>query len=113
MCSRPDCPRNGRRQRDVRWMLEQNERDVEPPPPVSPSPRQEDAAPDVVEPPAPSPAELTFEQELAELRGLLHELLEVSTRICRRFGLTALYREVDTLERVVRVWGGRYVRWGR
>ena len=59
------------------------------------------------------PAADELEQELAELRGLLHELLEVSTRIWRRWGVAPLYREVTTLERVVRVWGGRHIRWAR
>ena len=47
-----------------------------------------------------------------ELRGLLHELLEISTRIVQRFGLMALHQEVSVLERLVRVWGGRYIVWG-
>ena len=69
-----------------------------------------EAAPAVAEPPPPPTAGVPLEQELAELRGLLHELLEVSTRIWRRFGLIALDREVPTLETVVRVWGGRFIR---
>ena len=79
---------------------------------MSPSPRPGDAAVPPGEPIAPA-ADQDLEQDLAEVRGLLHELLEVSTRIGRRVGVTALHREVQTLERVVRVWGGRYIRWGR
>ena len=86
---------------------------MEAPPPVSPSPRGEDVeAPPPVSP-SPPTAGPSLEQELAELRGLLHELLEVSMRIAQRFGLATLHRELETLERVVRVWGGRYIRWGR
>ena len=53
----------------------------------------------------------SLQQELVELRGWLHELLEVSMRISRRFGLATVHREVETLERVVLVWGARYIRW--
>ena len=61
--------------------------------------------------PDPTERELTFDEEMAELRGLLHELMEVSVRIIRRFGIRYLHREVALMERVARVWGARYIRW--
>ena len=78
--------------------------------PVSQSPRREGAEAAAGEPVAPAD-EAELEREMAELRGLLHELLEQSLRIVRRWGVRALHQEVDVLERVVRVWGGGHIRW--
>ena len=54
---------------------------------------------------------VAMEQEMAELRGSLHELLELSCRTARRAGTKVLPAEVTVLERVVRVWGGGNIRW--
>ena len=54
-----------------------------------------------------------MESEMVELRRLLHDVLELSSRIAGRFGPRALLREVETLVRIVRVWGGRGINWGR
>ena len=109
VCSDRNCSRNGRRQRD--FGMAQPVDDEEAPQPVSQSPRREGAEAAAGEPiaPADDPAEL--EREMAELRGLLHELLEVSTGIIRTWGVGALYAEAQLLERVVRVWGGGHIRW--
>ena len=88
VCSDRNCRRNGRRQRNI--TLDRQMDDIEAPPLVSLSPRPGADAEDVAEPPAPPPPEPPIEQELAELRGLLHELLEVSMRIWRRCGPRAL-----------------------
>ena len=108
VCSDRNCVRNGRRQRDLWWVAQQE--DVEAVPPVSPSPwlGADEAAGAVPSAPVVDEA---FVREMAELRGLLHELLEVSTRIIRTWGVTALYAEAQLLERVVRVWGGGNIRW--
>ena len=50
---------------------------------------------------------------MVELWRLLHDVLELSSRIAGRFGPRALLREVETLVRIVRVWGGRGIQWGR
>ena len=107
VCSDRNCVRNGRRQREI-WTAQQE--DVESAPPVSPSPRLGGAEAAGAVPSAPVVDE-AFVREMAELRGLLHELLEVSTRIIRTWGVRALHPEVLLLERVVRVWGGGYIRW--
>ena len=52
-------------------------------------------------------------EDMAELRGLLHELLEISLQIARRGGESALHAEVEVLERIVRVWGAQHIRWRR
>ena len=57
--------------------------------------------------------DLTMEQDMAELRGLLHELLEMSLQIARRGGESALHAEVEVLERILRVWGADHIRWRR
>ena len=108
VCSDRNCPRNGRRQRD--FERAQPVDDEEAPQPVSQSPRREGAEAAAGEPVAPAD-DAAFDREMAELRGLLHELLEQSTRIIRRWGVRALHQEANVLERVVRVWGGRYIRW--
>ena len=54
-----------------------------------------------------------MESEMVELRRLLHDVLELSSRIAGRFGPRELLREVETLLRIVRVWGGRGIQWGR
>ena len=108
VCSNRNCARNGRRQRD--FERAQPVDDEEAPQPVSQSPRREGAEAAAGEPVAPAD-DAAFDREMAELRGLLHELLEVSTRIIRIWGVRALHREVLVLERVVRVWGARYIRW--
>ena len=108
VCSDRNCSRNGRRQRD--FGMAQPVDDVEAPQPVSQSPRREGAEAAAGEPVAPAD-EAELEREMAELRGLLHELLEQSTRIIRRWGVRALHQEANVLERVVRVWGARYIRW--
>ena len=107
MCSDRNCVRNGRRQRVI-WTAQQE--DVEAAPPVSPSPRLGGDEAAAGEPTAVVVDEALV-REMAELRGLLHELLEVSTRIIRTWGVRALHPEVLLLERVVRVWGGGYIRW--
>ena len=61
--------------------------------------------------PCASVVDEAFVREMAELRGLLHELLEVSTGIIRTWGVRALHAEAQLLERVVRVWGGGHIRW--
>ena len=115
VCSDPNCPRNNLRQRDLAAAaaaFQQFQADQ----PVSPSPWQggDAAAAAVVDEPAPEPVDgPTLEQETAELRGLLHELLEISMRIRRRSDVMALHQEVSVLERVVRTWGGRYIIWGQ
>ena len=116
VCSDRNCARNGRRQRD--FLLNtgdesQGSGEARPLNPVSPSPRAEPSAAAVVEAEGGGGAEGPTQEEMAELRGLLHELLELSTRISRPAGARALHREVETLERVVRVWGGAYIRWKR
>ena len=95
VCSRVVCPRNGRRQRDLAWQPE--EFATQGPEPVPPPDQQ-----------GPS-----LHQLLAELRGLLHEVVETACLIAQRHGVAALRREVPTLERVVHVFGGRWIRWGR
>ena len=107
VCSDRNCVRNGRRQRVI-WTAQQE--DVEAVPPVSPSPRLGGDEAAAGEPTAVVVDEALV-REMAELRGLLHELLEVSTRIIRTWGVRALHPEVLLLERVVRVWGGGYIRW--
>ena len=113
VCSNRTCARNGRRQRHL-LLAHENEivesGEARPPHPVSSSPREEPSAP-AVEPALGGGAEAPTQQDLAELRGLLHELLELSARISRQAGARALHREVETLERVVRVWGGAHIRW--
>ena len=109
VCSDRNCSRNGRRQRD--FERAQPVDDEEAPQPVSQSPRREGAEAAAGEPVAPADDPAELEREMAELRGLLHELLEQSTRIIRIWGVRALHQEVLVLERVVRVWGGRYIRW--
>ena len=110
VCSRVGCGRNGARQRDL-WATWQEQGDVEQPPPGRQSrPREpeEEIPPAGHSPPLHLPS---FEQEMKELRGLLHELLEISVRIWQRFGLRSLHSEFETLLRVVRVWGGHNIRW--
>ena len=109
VCSDRNCSRSGRRQRDLRRAWPRVD-DVEAPPPVSQSPQAGGEA-SAVDNAWIDSGDASEEEEMAELRGLLHELLEVSTRIIRRFGVRALHREVSVLERVARVWGARYIRW--
>ena len=54
-----------------------------------------------------------MESELVELRRLLHDVLELSARIARRWGPRELHTEVETLLRIVCVWGGQGIQWGR
>ena len=111
VCSVPGCARTGLRQRDLAAV--QHPLPVAPfSPPMSSSPRN-NAPPSTPSSGAADPTEreLTFDEEMAELRGLLHELMEVSVRIIRRFGIRYLHREVALMERVARVWGARYIRW--
>ena len=110
VCSVPTCPRTGLRQRDVAAL--QRVEDAEQPAPVSRSPRSGGAASSEMTAPPIESGGLTFDEEMAELRGLLHELMEASTRIVRRFGVRYLHHEISLLERVARVWGARYICWG-
>ena len=113
VCSDPTCPRNNQRQRDLAAAAAAFQQFQQP---VSQSPWQggggDAAAAPVAEEPWLEPVDgPTLQQETAELRGLLHELLEISIRIRRRADVMALHQEVSVLERVVRTWGGRYIIW--
>ena len=121
VCSVPTCPRTGLRQCDVAALQRlrqcdaaalQRVEDAEPPAPVSRSPRSGGAASSEMTAPPIESGGLTLDEEMAELRGLLHELMEASTRIMRRFGVRYLHREISLLERLARVWGARCIRWG-
>ena len=109
VCSVPTCPRTGLRQRDVAAL--QRVEDAEPPAPVSRSPRSGGAASSEMTAPPIESGGLTFDEEMAELRGLLHELLEVSVRVSRRAGVYSLHHEVILLDSVLRVWDYRRIRW--
>ena len=116
VCSDRNCARNGRRQRDFRQNAgdeSQGSGEARPLNPVSPSPRAEPRAAAVVAAEGGGGAEGPTQEEMAELRGLLHELLDLSTRISRLAGARALHREIELLERVVRVWGGENILWNR
>ena len=108
-CSRVGCARNGRRQRDLFPGPAEEVPRIGPDPAAS----QDQPEPDVPAEPVPpaAAADPTRDRDLAELRGLLHEVLEMACLIAQRWGVAALYPEVPTLERVVRVFGGRHIRW--
>ena len=54
-----------------------------------------------------------MESEFVDLERLLQDVHELSSSIALRFGRRELLREVETLLRIVRVWGGRGIQWGR
>ena len=111
-CSRDGCPCKGWRHRDFD-AFGQQEPVSEPPTDttlrfLAPDPhlgvRQEQGG---------VTAYPTMESELVELRRLLHDVLGLSARIATRWGPRALHTEVETLLRIVCVWGGRDIQWGR
>ena len=73
LCSRVGCARNGRRQRDLAGLPEEFRTQGPEPEPTAQDPHMS-ASP---VPPVP-PAEPALELLLAELRGLLHEVLETA-----------------------------------
>ena len=111
-CSRDGCPCKGWRHRDFDALGEQ-EPFSEPPMETTFSFREPDPHLGVPQERGGVTTYPPMESEMADLRRLLQDILRLSSRIAGRTGRRSLLAEVETLLRIVRVWGGRGIHWGR